>query len=234
MLSNAEVPVDDGVPVDDVVRVFGQETRAMAAALAALPVRGWDAPTRCDPWTVRELVGHVVTVIGRVPGMVAAPGAVTADTTAVTYYRADERFSPRANQERVRTASARASVPGAGNGELERVSAEVVRACAAQPAGRVVLTRHGDAMLLSEFMVTRVFEVAVHGLDVADAVGRPAWLTGAASGVVLGLLFDDPAAAVALGWAPDELVRRATGRAPLTRAGREHLAGCGLRGLALG
>ncbi|MFI8504487.1 hypothetical protein ACIGFK_39190 [Streptomyces sp. NPDC085524] len=37
---------------------------------------------------------------------------------------------------------------------------------------RVVRTRHGDAMLLADFMLTRVFEVAVHGSDLADALGR--------------------------------------------------------------
>jgi len=35
-----------------------------------------------------------------------------------------------------------------------------------------VLTRHGDVMLLTEFMRTRVLELAVHGLDLAAGVGH--------------------------------------------------------------
>jgi hypothetical protein len=49
---------------------------------------------------------------------------------------------------------------------------QVDRLCRAEPEGRVVRTRHSDPMLLSEFLLTRVVEVAVHGLDLADALGR--------------------------------------------------------------
>jgi hypothetical protein len=31
---------------------------------------------------------------------------------------------------------------------------------------------HGDAMLLSDFLATRVVELALNGFDVADTVGR--------------------------------------------------------------
>jgi hypothetical protein len=36
----------------------------------------------------------------------------------------------------------------------------------------VVLTRHGDRMLLTEFLRTRVLELAVHGLDLAAVDDR--------------------------------------------------------------
>jgi hypothetical protein len=42
--------------------------------------------------------------------------------------------------------------------------------CRAEPEDRVVRAGHGDAMLLSQFLVTRVVEVAVHGLDLAEAL----------------------------------------------------------------
>ncbi len=45
-------------------------------------------------------------------------------------------------------------------------------------------TRHGDTMLVTEFMRTRVLELAVHGLDLAASAGQAPWLTGAAAGVV--------------------------------------------------
>lgn len=39
--------------------------------------------------------------------------------------------------------------------------------------------RRGDTMLLTDFLVTRVVEVGIHGLNLADALDRPAWLTPA-------------------------------------------------------
>lgn len=99
--------------------------------------------------------------------------------------------------------------------ELAGVSRAVAGACEREPAGRLVLTRHGDAILLSDFLVTRVFEVAVHGLDVADAVRSTPWLTPAGALVVHGLLFDEPP-----GPEPVAAIREATGRGSAAARGR--------------
>jgi hypothetical protein len=96
---------------------------------------------------------------------------------------------------------------------------------AAEPAGRVVRTRHGDAMLLTDFMVTRVVELAVHGLDLADALGRPPWTHDSAVEVVIRLFV--PSTFDASGWDRMTLLRVATGR-----GGSEDRAG--IRRLALG
>ncbi|MFG2783474.1 maleylpyruvate isomerase N-terminal domain-containing protein [Streptomyces prunicolor] len=65
---------------------------------------------------------------------------------------------------------------------------QVDRLCRAQPEGRVVRTRHGDPMLLAEFLLTRVVEVAVHGLDVADALSHEPWLTSQTADLVQDIL----------------------------------------------
>ena len=48
--------------------------RRLAAAftdkVAAVPAEGWDAPTPCDDWTARQLVGHVVDAQGMFLGFV--------------------------------------------------------------------------------------------------------------------------------------------------------------------
>ncbi|WP_370462371.1 hypothetical protein [Nocardiopsis sp. FR6] len=59
----------------------------------------------------------------------------------------------------------------------------------AEPVDRVVVTRHGDRMLLTDFLVTRVLEAVVHGLDLADALGREPWTRREALAVVLASLF---------------------------------------------
>ena len=84
--------------------------------------------------------------------------------------------------------------------------------CLLEPTGRVVRTRHGDAMLLSQFLITRVVELAVDGLDLASALGREAWLTPRAADLVLELLLGSNwrKSVRALGWDQVELLRRAT------------------------
>ncbi|MEV4533982.1 maleylpyruvate isomerase N-terminal domain-containing protein [Asanoa sp. NPDC049518] len=205
------------------------------AFVAALALVDWDRPTRCTPWLVRDLVGHVVTVLGRVPPMVAAVVPGRADTDVAGYYRDDERFSAAANADRVRTAHDRAGVPDLA-GDLGRIADEVVEVCREQPADRVVRTRHDDAMLLSDFLLTRLFETAVHGLDVADALRRPPWLTAGATQLLLPLLFGQgwAAAVAALGRDDAQVLRMATGRAAVSDEESARLTVLGLRPLTLG
>lgn len=171
-----------------------------------LPPAQWSAATRCAPWNLRELLAHVRIVVGRVPAMAAAPAPPRAVVSAVDYYRPDQRFSASANAERV--ALARSSAAGPPLEMFQATVREVVSVCRAEPAGRVVLTRHGDAMTLDDFLATRVVEVAVHGLDLADAAGSPAWLTPAAAAVLQDLLLGPGRVAPA----PERFIRAATGR----------------------
>jgi len=221
-----------------VLAALRQEADAFTTALGELPTSAWDLPTRCTPWQVRDVVGHVVTVLGRVPDMVAAPAPDRPGATATGYYRADERFSDAANADRVRTARDRAVGPDVDGLRHEFVETwrSVVALCEQQPAGRIVRTRHGDAMLLSEFLTTRIVELAVHGLDVADAVHRQPWLTPAAAVHLQQLLFgpDWRATVAALGWDSVLLLRKATGRAPLDPDESVRLDRLGIQWLALG
>ncbi|GLZ00941.1 maleylpyruvate isomerase N-terminal domain-containing protein [Actinoplanes sp. NBRC 103695] len=181
----------------DVVR---GEADALVRALADLPADAWERPTRCTPWLVRDVVGHLVTTVSRLPGMVAGETPSRADTTAAGYYRADERFGPDSDAERVESARGRAASasPGALTEELAGACREAIEGCAGQPAGRIVRTRHGDAMLLTDFLTTRVVELALHGLDIADAAGRPPWITAAATDHLVRLLFPDTSPKLAL------------------------------------
>jgi len=161
-------------------------TAEAGALVAGLPDGQWPAATRCAPWTVRELLAHVRVAVGRVTAMLAAPAPPVATVTARDYYRPDARFSPATNADRI--ATARSAAGGDERAAFAATVAEVVHACRREPPGRVVRTRHGDPMLLDDFLVTRVFEVAVHGLDLADAAGVPPWLTPAAAGTLQDLL----------------------------------------------
>ncbi len=210
----------------------------MAAALAVVDETGFGRPTRCVPWTVRDLVSHVGMATDRVATMLDAPAPPVAEVDAVGYYRPDHRYAPEVNRERVEAAIT-SGTRAAGSGHAALVArfdatwrATWVRA-AAEPPGRVVLTRHGDAMLLTDFMVTRVVELAIHGLDLADALERPAWLTDAAAAVLVRLLLPDRAVED-LGWDRLAFLRKATGRDHVSDADRERLVAAGTAQLALG
>ncbi|MFJ6405585.1 maleylpyruvate isomerase family mycothiol-dependent enzyme [Streptomyces hydrogenans] len=218
---------------------FRAECAALSEAVSGLGEAEWNLPTRCAPWTVRDLLGHVSVVIDWLPAMLAAPAPAAAEISAVEYYRPDDRFSPGTNGRRIALAQDRAALSVDGTAHAEDFAAtwrRVDALCGVEPAGRVVRTRHGDPMLLSEFLRTRVVEVAVHGLDLADALGREPWLTPAAADSVLELLLGPGhgAAAEGLGWSRPHFLRKATGREPLTDAESARVARLGIRWLALG
>jgi hypothetical protein len=92
-------------------------------------------------------------------------------------------------------------------------------------------------MLLSEFMRTRVLELAVHGLDLAAALGREPWMTGPAAQVTEELLLPPPAAArlrAESGWSQVTLIAKLTGRVPATDAENNLIQSIGTERLALG
>lgn len=228
-----------GMTQGHVLEAFRLEAQGLSRTMAGLSEDEWDLPTRCEPWSVRELLGHVRVVVAWLPGMLAAPQPGRAEVSAVEYYRPDGRFAPQTNAARIGLAQDHAAGQASGAALAEDFAAtwqQVDRLCRAEPEDRVVRTRHGDAMLLSQFLVTRVVEIAVHGLDVADALGREPWLTPQAGDAVMELLLGpgQVAAARELGWDRPRFLRKATGREPLDVADAAQVERLGIRWLTLG
>lgn len=224
---------------EQVVEAFRLEAARLTRAMTEVSQAEWHVPTRCVPWTVSELLAHVRVVIAWLPGMLAAPAPSRAEVSAAEYYRPDDRFASDTNAARIALAQDHAAQQLSGAAlvaDFEATRQEVDRLCRAEPDGRVVRTRHGDPMLLSEFLLTRVVEVAVHGLDLADALGREPWLTPQAADVVQDLLLgpDGAAALEKLGWSQLPFIRKATGRAPITREEAAEADRLGIRWLTLG
>jgi uncharacterized protein (TIGR03083 family) len=237
---------------DEVLEAFACEAQSLAAGLARVPDAAFSRVSPCPPWTAGELVRHVATGAGRVCGMLAeleppAAGLVS----AAGYYQADRRFSAATNADRIAAAQRDAAgrAPAQLRADFDRAWRAAAADAGAAAPGRRVRTRHGDTMLLTDFMRTRVLELAVHGLDLAAGSGQPPWLTGRAAGVVEELILpgdgggggDDGeggggAAGLRrqLGWDRVTLIAKATGRSPLTGAERDAVTAAGLRWLALG
>jgi len=199
----------------------------------------WARPPRCEPWSARELLGHVCVVLGWLPGMLAGPSPRRAEVSAARYYRPDHRFAEATNMARIALAREHAARHASGATLAEnfgRIWRSVDSLCRHEPDDRVVLTRHGDAMLLTDFMLTRVVEVAVHGLDLADALGREPWLTAPAGDLVLHLLAGSGANGQVgvLGWSRPQFLRKVTGREPLSAQESDQVERLRIHWLALG
>ncbi|WFE47559.1 maleylpyruvate isomerase N-terminal domain-containing protein [Verrucosispora sp. WMMD1129] len=242
---------------------FRDECERLGSVLRTLDRSDLDRPTRCVPWTVADLLAHVRTGAGRLADMLAATAPGPAQVDAAGYFGA-AKFVPKVDAARIdaaridaaridaarveaaRTEAARVeAVPGGGERLAERTGAlldadfdrtwrATLTAVDAHPADRVVRTRHGDAMTVTEFLRTRVVEVGVHGLDLAEALNRPPWLTPTAAQVIAELLTGGQALPVGLGWDRLTLIRKATGRIPRSPAEQHALDTAGIRLLAFG
>lgn len=160
---------------------FALAAHAFADQVARIPADSWDGPGLGD-WDLRALVGHasrsLVTVLTYLP--------CTTETLAVTsvaeYYRSAVTMmaaDPAAVTERGRQAGA-----ALGDDPVGAVTDLVTRCLAALDAtpGDPIIETIVGGMHLEQYLVTRIFELVVHGLDI---------------GVATGEAYDPPAAALA-------------------------------------
>ncbi len=229
--------------LDTTAEAFRAETAALCGVVAGLTDADLSRPSPCPPWTTADLLCHVIIATDRVSSAIEAAARAQGElVTAAGYYRPDERFSATVNADRIDIASAlaaRLSTVAAIRAELTTATERTLAILAAAPAGQLVGTRHGDRMLLSEFAVTRVVELGVHGLDLAAGLGRSPWLTSEATHVLADLLLPGGASTARaicarLGCDRTGLVARLTGRAALSAADSAVLAEYGVHRLALG
>ena len=221
-------------------RALNCEAAALHQVVSGLYQSELHRPSPCPPWTAGDLLCHILIATGRVRQALAEPADDTAPLiSTAAYYRPDHRFSGVTNTDRIETAQALASQlrdPQAIAAELERRCQDTLRLITEAPDGRTITTRHGDRMLLTDFTTTRVVELAVHGLDLAAALGRAAWLTEPAGEVLEDLLVPGGGPKLRHHLRCDRagLVARLTGRAPLSAAESAALADAGVVRLALG
>lgn len=181
----------------DVLEALAAECRLISDTVLQLDEAAFARPTRCSAWNVKELLAHLYRDIEQVAVMTNEPppeGGAEAD--GASYWGLYDPVSDgRSIADR---AKMRAAAHRTGH-ELARIWdwmwPKALADAAAQPEGRVIAT-WGPRMLLREFLRTRVIEAAVHGLDLADALGREPWITAEASRIVRDVLeirFGQPA-----------------------------------------
>lgn len=150
---------------------FASAARSFAALVRRLPVDAWNGPGLGD-WDLRSLVGHTSRSLITVSTYLTAPAEHEDVTSAAEYYLkvtpAALGIDPAAVAERGRQAGR-----DLGDDPAATVDRLVAQALAdIDAAGDPLITVIGGlGIRLSTYLPTRTFELAVHGLDIARAVG---------------------------------------------------------------
>jgi uncharacterized protein (TIGR03083 family) len=157
--------------VTDPVSTFALAAHSFAALVHELPPDGWDGPGLGE-WDLRSLVGHASRSLITVSTYLQQPAPHEDIKTPHEYYArvnpAALGLEPEGVLERGRQAGRDlGDDPGATVDELvSRVVGELAG------VGDPLITVIGGAGIrLHAYLPTRTFELAVHGLDIARAVG---------------------------------------------------------------
>ncbi|MEV0672482.1 maleylpyruvate isomerase N-terminal domain-containing protein [Mycobacterium sp. NPDC050441] len=153
---------------------FASAAHAFARLVRALPADSFDGPGLGE-WDLRALVGHTSRSLITVSTYLQDP-ASTADLAGpVEYYAAMRGFMSDAGAEAV-VERGRQAGRDLGSDPAAAVDALVSRALAdVDEAGDPLITVIGGfGIRLSDYLPTRIFELAVHSLDIARATGHSA------------------------------------------------------------
>lgn len=213
-------------PPADVVEILAAECAAAADVLLGLAEDEFSLPTRCPAWDVKAVAAHLWRDVDRILVYTAGPAPAGADSDAVAYYRSG--YDPVADAPDVARRAIVVADGFATGADLARdfdrrwrLAVDVARSL---PGDRLVRT-FGPCLRLDEYLCTRTLEAAIHGLDLADALGRVPYVTSDATALVramlVALLGEEPPPA--LGWDDIAFLETGTGRREPTPYQRELL-----------
>lgn len=129
----------------------------------------WDAPA-LGPWTVRTLVGHIGRAFTTVTEYLAKPADIRDVHTTADYYIVALTLTDPASIQ------ARAEQAGLALGGDPPATIQKLREAAVDAllkAGDPLISTAAGGMRLSDYLPTRIFELAVHSVDLARATGQP-------------------------------------------------------------
>lgn len=200
------------------LRGFDQECAAFAQHIESFAPEDLDRLTNCPPWTLHELIVHVVFSITMPDRLPHASQDLPAKTAADYFRRAERDTAPyrTGNVDRARSIAAEVSREELSSRFVDtwkRASATFAshEADERMQAGGLVLT-------VDSYLLTRLMSVAAHGVDVAITMERPAWTTPMAlrslRPVLVDLLGADPPPT----WSDQDHLEIGTGRRQLSDA----------------
>lgn len=223
-------------PRRDPVTILDGECERVAEVALGLDEDAFALQTRCPPWDVKVLLAHMYRDVDRILAYRDEPTAAEPDTTSVTYWRSYDpaEEGPFITARSVEVADGFATGPELARA-FDRHRREAVAAAGVMSPGRL-FGAYGLTLRFDEYLGTRILEIAVHGMDLAHALGRPPWITAEGSAVVrdilVGLLGQEPPDA--LEWDDATFIETGTGRRPLPDGERSTLGGLAERFPLLG
>ncbi|GAY14358.1 maleylpyruvate isomerase N-terminal domain-containing protein [Mycobacterium sp. shizuoka-1] len=151
------------------VTLFGRAGDHAVSLVEHVPTDRWDDPA-LGTWTVRMLVGHISRSFVTVIEYLGRPAERIEVRSAAAYYLAVMDMVDPA-QIRSRAENAALSL---GSRPFTTILDLRDRAVALlSTADDIVIHTIAGGMRLSDYLPTRIFELAVHSLDLASAIGRP-------------------------------------------------------------
>lgn len=210
--------------MEDVRDVLAEECGRVTSLLLGLPEEDFARPTRCAPWTVKELAGHLYRSLFRIPTVLDAAPPDAADTDSVTYWRSyDVPTDAPVIAAHARDTAAEYDSGTALARMFDEMCRQALERAREEDPGRLVRVWWGPKLRLDEFLKTRVLEVVVHGLDLTHALERPPVASEAGIGMVCDTLVALLGVPPPPRWSEIELVEKGTGRAALDGADGEEL-----------
>ena len=147
---------------------FSEAVQQLVEVVGRIPSESWEKPGLGE-WTVRELLSHVV---GAVEAPVASAGQARAiDLDGAAEYYISAMASPSIHQEVAERA--RQGVERLGDDPASALRTVADRALAAieEFADDEPMSTSFGTVRLVDYLPTRILEVVVHTLDIADAAG---------------------------------------------------------------
>lgn len=155
--------------LDQQVAVYRQAGEHVTSLIAGLPADQWDAPA-LGPWTVRTLVGHIGRAFTTITEYLARPAATHDVRSTADYYLVALTMTDPASIQ------ARAEQAAQALGDDPPTAIRRFRDAALGAltgTGDPLITTVAGGMRLSDYLPTRIFELAVHSVDLARATGQP-------------------------------------------------------------
>ncbi|MCV7290487.1 maleylpyruvate isomerase N-terminal domain-containing protein [Mycolicibacterium wolinskyi] len=156
--------------------VFASAAHAFARLVRALPADMFDGPGLGE-WDLRALVGHTSRSLVTVSTYLHSPAAEATLAGPVEYYVAIRNFMSEAGAEAI-VERGRQAGRDLGDDPVAAVEQLVEQALSdIDGVGDPPITVIGGyGIRLSDYLQTRIFELAVHSLDIARATGVAAHL----------------------------------------------------------
>jgi uncharacterized protein (TIGR03083 family) len=165
---------------------YQQAVASFIEVLEQVRPEQWDAPALGE-WNVRELAGHTLRSLAVVPEFAATTAERVDVDSPATYYRT-ALSAPGINQQVAERGHAAGKALGVDPLAVVRPAAKRALATLAAVPDDALWTVNVGGMRAADYMPSRVLELTVHTLDLAQAIGYPIQPGREALGVVLHLL----------------------------------------------